>query len=447
MKKFLNSIFSIIILLTMSVLSYGQNNNFAQIDFKEYDLKNGLHVILYKDNTNPIVSVNIWYHVGAKDEDSGRTGFAHLFEHMMFQGSANVGKTEHFNYIQKAGGTLNGTTNQDRTNYFASVPSNQLELLLWLESDRMSTLQVTQENFDNQREVVKEEKRQRYDNAPYGSRWEEMMKRLFREQTYEWTPIGSMDDLNSADLDYAKNFYKKYYSPDNAVLVVSGDFEYETAEKLIKKYFDDLKPAGTVKNKYEEIIFNQGEINDTIYDNVQLPAVYIGYKIPGTTHNDIYAITLLTMVLGDGKSSRIYNDIVYNKKSARSAGSFLWDNEIGGMLIVTASAFKNTDPVNLLNDITANIQKISDEGITEKELEKAKNSIEHDYVNMMQSTLRIADELANYYTFFKNTGLINTALNEYMKITAEDVRNAAKKYLLNENRVVLTYLPKPGNNK
>ncbi len=447
MKKFLNSIFSIIILLTMSVLSYGQNNNFAQIDFKEYDLKNGLHVILYKDNTNPIVSVNIWYHVGAKDEDSGRTGFAHLFEHMMFQGSANVGKTEHFNYIQKAGGTLNGTTNQDRTNYFASVPSNQLELLLWLESDRMSTLQVTQENFDNQREVVKEEKRQRYDNAPYGSRWEEMMKRLFREQTYEWTPIGSMDDLNSADLDYAKNFYKKYYSPDNAVLVVSGDFEYETAEKLIKKYFDDLKPAGTVKNKYEEIIFNQGEINDTIYDNVQLPAVYIGYKIPGTTHNDIYAITLLTMVLGDGKSSRIYNDIVYNKKSARSAGSFLWDNEIGGMLIVTASAFKNTDPVNLLNDITANIQKISDEGITEKELEKAKNSIEHDYVNMMQSTLRIADELANYYTFFKNTGLINTALNEYMKITAEDVRNAAKKYLVNENRVVLTYLPKPGNNK
>lgn len=447
MKKFLNSIFSIIILLTMSVLSYGQNNNFAQIDFKEYDLKNGLHVILYKDNTNPIVSVNIWYHVGAKDEDSGRTGFAHLFEHMMFQGSANVGKTEHFNYIQKAGGTLNGTTNQDRTNYFASVPSNQLELLLWLESDRMSTLQVTQENFDNQREVVKEEKRQRYDNAPYGSRWEEMMKRLFREQTYEWTPIGSMDDLNSADLDYAKNFYKKYYSPDNAVLVVSGDFEYETAEKLIKKYFDDLKPAGTVKNKYEEIIFNQGEINDTIYDNVQLPAVYIGYKIPGTTHNDIYAITLLTMVLGDGKSSRIYNDIVYNKKSARSAGSFLWDNEIGGMLIVTASAFKNTDPVKLLNDITANIQKISDEGITEKELEKAKNSIEHDYVNMMQSTLRIADELANYYTFFKNTGLINTALNEYMKITAEDVRNAAKKYLVNENRVVLTYLPKPGNNK
>lgn len=447
MKKFLNSIFSIIILLTMSVLSYGQNNNFAQIDFKEYDLKNGLHVILYKDNTNPIVSVNIWYHVGAKDEDSGRTGFAHLFEHMMFQGSANVGKTEHFNYIQKAGGTLNGTTNQDRTNYFASVPSNQLELLLWLESDRMSTLQVTQENFDNQREVVKEEKRQRYDNAPYGSRWEEMMKRLFREQTYEWTPIGSMDDLNSADLDYAKNFYKKYYSPDNAVLVVSGDFEYETAEKLIKKYFDDLKPAGTVKNKYEEIIFNQGEINDTIFDNVQLPAVYIGYKIPGTTHNDIYAITLLTMVLGDGKSSRIYNDIVYNKKSARSAGSFLWDNEIGGMLIVTASAFKNTDPVNLLNDITANIQKISEEGITEKELEKAKNSIEHDYVNMMQSTLRIADELANYYTFFKNTGLINTALNEYMKITAEDVRNAAKKYLVNENRVVLTYLPKPGNNK
>lgn len=445
MKKFFNNIIPTLITIIMAAQSFSQNSDFVKIDFREYDLSNGLHVILHKDNTNPIVSVNIWYHVGAKDEDSGRTGFAHLFEHMMFQGSANVGKTDHFNYIQKAGGTLNGTTNQDRTNYFASVPSNQLELLLWLESDRMSTLQVTQENFDNQREVVKEEKRQRYDNAPYGSRWEEMMKRLFRGQTYEWTPIGSMDDLNSADLEYAKNFYKKYYSPDNAVLVVAGDFEYETAEELVSKYFSDIKPAGTVKNKYSEIIFNQGEINDTIYDNVQLPAVYMGYKVPGTTHKDIFAVTMLTMILGDGKSSRLYNDIVYNKKSARSAGSFIWDNEIGGMLIVTATAFKNTDPVQLTKDITALINKISVEGITEKELEKVKNSIEHDYINMMQSTLRIADELANYYTFFKNTGLINTALGEFMKVTSGDIKNAAIKYLNNENRVVLTYLPK--NNK
>lgn len=447
MSKIFKLVFSIKLFLFMSFVSLGQNSDFAKIDFKEYDLENGLHVIFYKDNTNPIVSVNIWYHVGSKDEDSGRTGFAHLFEHMMFQGSANVGKTEHFNYIQNAGGTLNGTTNNDRTNYFATVPSNQLELLLWLESDRMSTLQVTQENFDNQREVVKEEKRQRYDNAPYGSRWKEMMKRLFKEQTYEWTPIGSMEDLNSADLHYAKNFYKKYYSPDNAVLVVSGDFEYETAEKLVKKYFGDIKPSGTIKRKYNAIIFNQGEIIETIYDNVQLPAVYIGYKIPGTTHKDIYALTLLTMALGDGKSSRLYNEIVYNKKTARTAGSFLWDNELGGMAVITSTAFKYSDNVSLLNDIDSVINKISREGISSKELEKVKNSIEHDYVNMMQSTLRISDELAHYYTFFKNTGLINTSINEYMKITADDIKAAAQKYLVSDNRVVLKYLPKKQNKK
>jgi predicted Zn-dependent peptidase len=401
-------------------------------------------VILHKDNTNPIVSVDIWYHVGAKDEDPGRTGFAHLFEHMMFQGSGNVKKTEHFNYIQNAGGTLNGTTNQDRTNYFETAPSNQLELLLWLESDRMSTLQVTQENFDNQREVVKEEKRQRYDNVPYGSRWGEMMKRLFKGQTYEWIPIGSMDDLNSADLNYAQEFYRKYYSPDNAVLVISGDIEYGNARMLAEKYFGGLKPASTVKRKYPEIIFNQGEVKDVIYDNVQLPAVYIGYKIPGTTNKDIQELEMLAMILGDGRSSRLYRDIVYDKKSAKSAGSFIWDNEIGGMFIVTATAFKNTNADSLIADITDIINGLSADAITDKELEKVKNSIENDYISNMQTIMGKADALAAYWTFHKNTGLINTMVDEYLAITKEDILKAAKKYLTPNNRVVLTYLPKKG---
>ncbi|NOS83828.1 MAG: insulinase family protein [Ignavibacteria bacterium] len=417
----------------------------AKIDFEEFDLSNGLHVILHKDNTNPIVSVDIWYHVGAKDEDPGRTGFAHLFEHMMFQGSGNVKKTEHFNYIQNAGGTLNGTTNQDRTNYFETAPSNQLELLLWLESDRMSTLQVTQENFDNQREVVKEEKRQRYDNVPYGSRWGEMMKRLFKGQTYEWIPIGSMDDLNSADLNYAQEFYRKYYSPDNAVLVISGDIEYGNARMLAEKYFGGLKPASTVKRKYPEIIFNQGEVKDVIYDNVQLPAVYIGYKIPGTTNKDIQELEMLAMILGDGRSSRLYRDIVYNKKSAKSAGSFIWDNEIGGMFIVTATAFKNTNADSLIADITDIINGLSASAITDKELEKVKNSIENDYISNMQTIMGKADALAAYWTYHKNTGLINTMVDEYLAITKEDILKTAKKYLTPDNRVVLTYLPKKGN--
>jgi zinc protease len=436
MVKFLTFILYIMLISTSELISQS-----TAIEFKEFDLDNGLHVILHKDNTNPIVSVDIWYHVGAKDEDSGRTGFAHLFEHMMFQGSSNVGKTDHFNYIQNAGGTVNGTTNQDRTNYFETAPSNQLELLLWLESDRMSTLQVTQENFDNQREVVKEEKRQRYDNVPYGSRWGEMMKRLFKGQTYEWIPIGSMDDLNSADLNYAQEFYRKYYSPDNAVIVVSGDIDYDEAARLVTKYFSDLKPANTVKKKYPEVIFNQGEVRDVIYDNVQLPAVYIGYKIPGTTDKDIQALEMLSMILGDGRSSRIYNDIVYNKKTAKSAGSFIWDNEVGGMFIVVATGFKNTNTDSLINDITEIVNSTGIEPVNDNELEKVKNSVENDYINRMQTILGKADMLAHYWTFHKNTDLINTSINDYLGVTKEDILNAAKKYLNSNNRVVLTYLP------
>lgn len=413
----------------------------SAIEFREFDLDNGLHVILHKDNTNPIVSVDIWYHVGAKDEDPGRTGFAHLFEHMMFQGSKNVGKTDHFNYIQNAGGTLNGTTNQDRTNYFETAPSNKLELLLWLESDRMATLQVTQENFDNQREVVKEEKRQRYDNVPYGSRWGEMMKRLFKGQTYEWIPIGSMEDLNSADLNYAQEFYRKYYSPDNAVVVVSGDIDYDETASLVKKYFGDIKPANTIKNKYAKIIFNQGEVKDVIYDNVQLPAVYIGYKIPGTTDKDIQALEILSMILGDGRSSRIYKDIVYENKSAKSAGSFIWDNEIGGMFIVYATGFKDTHPDSLISRLTSIVNSVTTEYVNDTELEKTKNALENDHINRMQTIMGKADMLASYWTFHKNTSLINTHIDEFLSVNKEDILNAAKKYLSSNNRVVLTYLP------
>lgn len=415
------------------------------IEFEEFDLTNGLHVIMHEDNTNPIVSVDIWYHVGAKDEDPGRTGFAHLFEHMMFQGSDNIGKSEHFNYVQKAGGTVNGTTSQDRTNYFESAPSNQLELLLWLESDRMQTLKVTQENFDNQREVVKEEKRMRYDNAPYGSRWAEMMKRAFKGQTYEWVPIGSMEDLNNADLKYAQDFYKKYYSPDNAVLVISGDIDYDKARQLTEKYFGDIAPAGTKKNTYPEITFNGGEVRDVIYDNVQLPAVYMGYKIPGIKSKEVRALEIASMIIGDGRSSRLYENIVYKKKSAKSAGSFVWDNEVGGLFIVYATGFKNTNCDSLEADITSLIDLLQNTEVLDKELEKAKNSIENDQINSRQTILGKADALASYWTFHKNTAMINTIVDEYLSVTKDDVLDAARKYLSTNNRVVLYYEPKPEN--
>src|SRR4030095_86729 len=333
-------------------------------------------------------------------------------------------------------------TNQDRTNYFETVPSNQLELLLWLESDRMQSLNVTQENFDNQREVVKEEKRQRYDNVPYGSRWGELMRRAFKGQTYEWIPIGSMDDLNSADLSYAQEFYKKYYAPDNAVLVIAGDIEYDNAKRLAQKYFGGLKPSGVKKKNYPEIIFNQGEVRDVIYDNDQLPAVYIGYKIPGSTHKDLYALELLTMILGDGKSSRLYNDAVYTKKLAKSVGSFAWDNERGGLFLVYATGFKNTDLDSLEAELTGLVENLKTGEVGSTELEKSKNAIENDFINNMQTVLGKADALASYWIYYKNTGLINSSVDNYLAVSKEDLIEAANKYLNRNNRVVLYYQPK-----
>jgi zinc protease len=429
-------------ILVLTFLTISSVKTQTKIEFREYDLDNGLHVILHQDNTNPIVSVDIWYHVGAKDEDPGKTGFAHLFEHMMFQGSKDVGKTEHFTYIQKAGGTLNGTTNQDRTNYFETLPSNQLELALWLESDRMSYLNVTQENFDNQREVVKEEKRQRYDNAPYGSRWENLYKRAFKGQTYEWLPIGSMEDLNAANLSYAQEFYSKYYSPDNAVLVISGDINFDSSKVLVAKYFGGLKPAGTIKKNYIPIVYNEGEQSDTVYENVQLPAIFIGYKIPGISSDDIHSLDLLSSVLSDGRSSRLYKRIIYDEKLSKSIGSFVWDNEIGGLFIVSSTGLPNTNLRALENEIDEEIDKIKSGTISETELEKVKNSYESGFTNSLQTTMGKAEQLAYYWTYFKNTGMINTHLGLYTGITADQIKESAKKYLKPENRVVLYYYPK-----
>lgn len=419
----------------------------SEIEFKEFDLENGLHVILHRDNTNPIVSVNIWYHAGSKDEDSGHTGFAHLFEHIMFQGSRNVGKAGHFSYIQNAGGTLNGTTNSDRTNYFETVPSNQFELVLWLESDRMMSLNVTQENFDNQREVVKEEKRQRYDNRPYGTWPIHIFNKMFPNHPYFMPPIGSMKDLNDASLEYAQSFYKRFYSPDNAVLVVSGDIEYDNAKQLVAKYFSGIKPAGNIRKIYPEPVYNRGEVIDTVYENVQLPAAYIAYKIPSLTSDEIYAFEILGDILGSGKSSRLYNDLVYTRKLLKSVNAGAWGLELNSMFIISATAI---DPKMTMEDmekitdlISSHIEVIKNTPVQDKELEKAKNSEESSAINRMQTTMGKADRLAEYWTYFKNASLINTGIDKYLSVTSQDIINAAKKYLSPENRVIIYYSKSP----
>jgi predicted Zn-dependent peptidase len=412
-----------------------------KIDFVEYDLDNGLHVILHQDNLNPLVSADIWYHVGSKDEDSGRTGFAHLFEHMMFQGSKNVGKAEHFKYIQKAGGILNGSTNQDRTNYFETVPSNQLELVLWLESDRMSTLNVTQENFDNQREVVKEEKRQHYDNVPYGSRFNNIFSRAYNNHPYHWIPIGSMQDLDDANVNYAQGFYKKYYAPDNAVLVISGDINFEQTKLLVNKYFGDLKPSHFKRHIYPPNAFHTGEEKDTIYDRVQLPAIYMAYKIPEVTSKDIYPLELLSLILSNGKSSRLYNKMVYEQKISKSVQTWIWDLELGGLFMVSSTGMKNSslDSMNKLMD--DELLNIKEHEVSINELEKAKNILVTQYVNRIQTTLGVSDFLAYYWTYFKDTGKINSEVDDYLKVTEKDIVDCTNKYLTEDNRVVLYYLP------
>ena len=421
-------------------------SSFSDIEFKEFDLSNGLQVILHKDNSNPLVSVDIWYHVGSKNEEENRTGFAHLFEHMMFQGSANVGKAEHFKYLQDAGGFVNGSTTHDRTNYLETVPSNNLELVLWLESDRMGTLKVTQENFDNQRNVVKEEKRQRYDNAPYGSRFYNLFSKSFRNHPYGWIPIGSMKDLNEADLDYAKSFYKKFYSPDNAVLVIAGDIDYGKTKILVEKYFGDLIPAKHKKNPFQEILFNTGEVTGTIYDNVQLPALYTAYKIPDVLMKDVYALNLLSSVLGEGKSSRLNRDIVYERKLAKSVNSLTWNLELGGLFVFSSQGFPDSDLQVIQRHIDNQIEKIISEGISSDELVKSKNKAENAFVNRQQTMLGIAEQLAFYRTFYNDTSRVNTELLNFQMVSAEDIQKTAAKYLSKDNRVVLYYLNQNSRN-
>lgn len=279
-----------------------------KISFTEYDLENGLHVILAPSHRVQLVVANLWYHVGSKDDPPSRTGFAHLFEHMMFQGSKHVGKAEHFKYVLSAGGLLNATTNVDRTNYFETLPSSELETALWLESDRLLTLNVTHENFENQRAVVKEERRQRYDNRPYGTVWENIARRLWPTSGYHWTTIGSMDHLDQATVGDAQAFHAEYYKPNNCSLAVVGDFKESEVRRLIERYFGSI-PKGAPVNRPEQIITpTPSQVRFTLEDSVKLPAVYIAFQsAPGLSHDE-YVLDLLSMALAGGRSSRLYQN-------------------------------------------------------------------------------------------------------------------------------------------
>lgn len=428
----------------MVVLGTSLQAQMNKIEFKEFTLDNGLRVILHKDSSTPIVAVSVMYHVGSKNENPDRTGFAHFFEHLLFEGSENIERGQYDKYIERAGGTLNANTSNDRTYYFEILPSNQLELGLWLESERMLHAKVEDVGIETQREVVKEERRQRIDNQPYGSILLESMKRAYTKHPYRWPVIGSMEHLNAAEEKDYKDFYAMFYVPNNAILSIAGDIDYAEAERLIRKYYSDI-PRGTGEVYRPNIVEPPlaGEIRDTIYDNVQLPAVVQTYRIPAQGTPDYYAVSMLGTLLSQGESSRLYRQCVDNEQKALFVGSFPLGLEDPGVNIAFGIVNMGVDPKDLEASMDAVIANVQNELISDKEFQKLRNQTENDFISSNSRIAGIAESLANYEMYFGDANLVNTELQRYLDVTKEDIQRVAKEYFHKDNRVVLYYLPKP----
>ncbi len=415
-----------------------------KVAYTEYDLKYGLHVILHQDKTAPVVAVSVMYHVGSKDEKPDRTGFAHFFEHLLFEGSKNIKRGEFMKIVSSNGGQNNANTTQDRTFYYEVFPSNQLETGLWLESERMLHPVINEIGVKTQNEVVKEEKRLRVDNQPYGNFLSEVMRRLFTKHPYTWVPIGSMEHLDAATLDEFIAFNKKYYVPNNAALVIAGDIEIEKTKKLVEQYFGEV-PAGAPVEKVniqEDLITK--EVIDTAYDNnIQIPAIMSAYRTPGMTSRESIALQLASDVLSTGASSRMYKKMVDDKKNSLQVGSFNYALEDYGAYITYALPSGPYPLDSLLKDMDDEIVKLQTDLISETEFTKIRNQYENNYIGKNAKMLGVAENLADGYIFHnKNTNQINEELDEVRKVTRNDIQAVAKKYLNKNQRVVLYYLPK-----
>jgi zinc protease len=415
-----------------------------KVAFTEYDLKNGLHVVLHQDKSVPVVAVSVMYHVGSKDEQPDRTGFAHFFEHLLFEGSDNIKRGEFMKLVSSNGGQNNANTSQDRTFYYEVFPSNQLATGIWLESERMMHPVINEIGVKTQNEVVKEEKRMRVDNQPYGNFISSVMSRLFIKHPYTWVPIGSMEHLDAATLDEFKAFNKKFYVPNNAVLVIAGDIDIAKTKTMVEQYFGAI-PAGAAVPRVsvkEEAITK--EIIDTAYDaNIQVPAVLAAYRVPGMTSKESKALEMASAVLSQGNSSRMYKKMVDDKKNSLQVGSFNYALEDYGAYITYALPNNDTPLDTLIADMDDEIYKLQSSLISEAEFTKLQNQFENDFVGANSKMLGIAENLADGYTFHnKNTNHINTELDEIRKVTRQDIQNVAKKYLNKNQRLVLYYLPK-----
>ena len=437
-------VFSAIIFFALSGIALGQASRNPHVEFKEMRLANGLRVITVEDHSAPVIAVDVTYNVGSRDERPGRTGFAHLFEHMMFKGSENVGTGEQYYLIFNNGGTMNGTTNEDRTTYFEALPSNQLDMALFIEADKMRSLVINKTNLDNQRNAVQEERRLGVDNQPYGQSGEIQQGLIYDNFAYKHTVIGSMDDLNAASVEDVAAFFKTYYAPNNAVLAVVGDFKAADAIKKIKQYFESIPrqpdPPAVDMTEPEQKAERRASVDDGL---ARLAQVDIAFKtLPGNT-SDFYALQVLSTALQSGQSSRLYQALVKDKQLVQSVGGFADEKRGTGALYTSATVRSGVKPADVEEAIYNEIERLKKDGIADWELQKAKNTTRRNFINSMQSSLSRAVNISVWTVYYNDPNLINTRLDKVNAVTKEDVQRVANKYLVTTNRTVVVTIPKP----
>ncbi len=441
LRKFSLFFLAFALFLPMSI-SGQSNTKLPKINYKEYKLKNGLTVVMHQDKSTPIVAVNVFYHVGSKNEAVGRTGFAHLFEHMMFQGSKNY-SSDYLSAIDDMGGDVNGTTNEDRTYYYETVPSNFLERTLFLEADRMGGLleAMTQEKLDNQRDVVKNERRLRVDNQPYGTSFERISEIMYpKEHPYSWSVIGSMQDLSAASMDDVKSFFRTYYVPNNAVLALSGDFDQKQATAWIEKYFGKIAKGAEITRPNPVRPKLNGEIRKVYEDAVPLPRVSLVWHSVPQYSNDEAALDMLSSILSSGRSSRLQSNLQYGKELVQSINAFNGTNEIAGLFQITATARPGKNLDDIEKEINAEIERLKKEAPTADEMNRAFTVRESGFVYRLQSAFGKGSQLTNYAGYLKKPDFFQTDLDRYAKVTPADVQRVANQYLT-ANRLVQSYVP------